>query len=49
LSRPRGAGETAIIIVAAAVGNAIFDATGVRVRKVPFTPERVKAALSGLT
>ena len=40
-----GAGETAITIVAAAVGNAIFDATGVRIRQVPFTPERVKAAL----
>ena len=26
--------------------NAIFDATGVRLRTVPFTPERVKAALS---
>ena len=41
----RGAGETAITIVAAAIGNAIFDATGARVREVPFTPERVKAAL----
>ena len=41
-----GAGETAITIVAAAVGNAIFDATGARIREVPFTPERVKAALS---
>ncbi len=41
-----GAGETAITIVAAAIGNAIFDATGARVRQVPFTPERVKAALS---
>ena len=41
-----GAGETAITIVAAAVGNAIFDATGVRVREIPFTPQRVKAALS---
>ncbi|HEV3057294.1 MAG TPA: molybdopterin cofactor-binding domain-containing protein [Vicinamibacterales bacterium] len=40
-----GAGETAITVVAAAVGNAIFDATGVRLREVPFTPERVKAAL----
>src|SRR5436190_9292405 len=38
-----GAGETAITIVAAAIGNAIFDATGARVREVPFTPERVKA------
>jgi CO/xanthine dehydrogenase Mo-binding subunit len=42
-----GAGETAITLVAAAVGNAMFDATGVRVREVPFTPERVRAALSG--
>jgi len=41
-----GAGETSITIVAAAIGNAIFDATGARVRQVPFTPERVKAALS---
>jgi CO/xanthine dehydrogenase Mo-binding subunit len=40
-----GAGETAITIVAAAVGNAIFDATGVRIRDVPFTPDRVRAAL----
>ena len=42
----KGAGETAITIVAAAVGNAIFDATGARIREVPFTPERVKAALA---
>jgi CO/xanthine dehydrogenase Mo-binding subunit len=40
-----GAGETAITIVAPAIGNAIFDATGVRIRQVPFTPDRVKAAL----
>jgi nicotinate dehydrogenase subunit B len=40
-----GSGETTITIVAAAIGNAIFDATGARVRQVPFTPERVKAAL----
>jgi len=42
-----GAGETAITIVAAAVGNAIFDATGVRVRTVPFTAERIAAAMRG--
>ena len=42
-----GAGETAITVTPAAIGNAIFDATGARVREVPFTPERVKAALSG--
>src|SRR5262245_36900278 len=40
-----GAGETAITVVAAAVGNAIFDATGARIRQVPFTPERIRAAL----
>jgi nicotinate dehydrogenase subunit B len=40
-----GAGETAITVVAAAIGNAIFDATGARLRQVPFTAARVKAAL----
>jgi nicotinate dehydrogenase subunit B len=40
-----GAGETAITVIPAAIGNAIFDATGVRLREVPFTPQRVKAAL----
>jgi CO/xanthine dehydrogenase Mo-binding subunit len=41
-----GAGETTITLAAAAIGNAIFDATGARVREVPFTPERVKAAIA---
>jgi CO/xanthine dehydrogenase Mo-binding subunit len=41
-----GAGETAITVVAAAVGNAVFDATGVRLREAPFTPDRVKRALA---
>ena len=40
-----GAGETAVTVVAGAIGNAIFDATGVRLRQVPFTPERVKVAM----
>jgi nicotinate dehydrogenase subunit B len=40
-----GAGETVITLVAAALGNAIFDATGARLRQVPFTPERLKVAL----
>jgi len=44
-----GAGETAISLAAAAIGNAIFDATGARIREVPFTPERIKAALDGRT
>jgi nicotinate dehydrogenase subunit B len=40
-----GAGETAITVTPAAIGNAIFDASGVRLRDLPFTPGRVKAAL----
>jgi len=39
-----GAGETTITIVAAAIGNAIFDATGVRMRQIPFTPKAFLAA-----
>jgi CO/xanthine dehydrogenase Mo-binding subunit len=46
-SPPLGAGEAACCCVGAALGNAVFDATGVRLRTVPFTPERVKIALSG--
>jgi CO/xanthine dehydrogenase Mo-binding subunit len=46
LTKATGAGETAITLVAAAIGNAIFDATGRRIREVPFTADRVKAALS---
>jgi nicotinate dehydrogenase subunit B len=42
---PSGAAEMALGLVPAAVGNAVFDATGVRLRRVPFTPPRVKAAL----
>jgi CO/xanthine dehydrogenase Mo-binding subunit len=41
-----GAGETAITGIAAAIGNAIFDATGIRIRQVPFTSERVRVALA---
>jgi len=43
---PTGAGEPSIRPVAAAIANAIFDATGVRIRRVPFSPERVKGMLS---
>ena len=41
----RGGGEAATVPVAAALGNAIFDATGARLRRAPFTPERVRQAL----
>lgn len=41
-----GAGETIITVVAAAIANAVFDATGARVREVPFTKNRVLEALT---
>lgn len=40
-----GAGESTISVIPGAIANAIWDATGVRVRQVPFTPARVLAAL----
>ena len=40
-----GSGENAMTAIPAAVGNAIFDATGVRLRRLAFTPARIKAAL----
>ena len=43
---PLGAGESSSVPGPAAIANAIFDAAGVRLREAPFTPERVKAALS---
>ena len=50
LNRPEvdslGAGELATVPVPAAIANAIFDATGARMREVPFTPKRVLAAIA---
>jgi nicotinate dehydrogenase subunit B len=43
---PQGGGEPALVPVGAAVANAIFDATGARLFEMPFTPARVKEALS---
>jgi nicotinate dehydrogenase subunit B len=43
---PSGAGEPSTRPVAAAIANAVFDATGVRIRRVPFSPDNVKSALS---
>jgi nicotinate dehydrogenase subunit B len=45
---PLGVGESAAIPSAAAIANAIFDATGARIRRVPFTPQRIKTALAAL-
>ena len=45
---PLGAGESASVPSAAAIANAVFDATGVRFRELPLTPERVRAALNPL-
>jgi isoquinoline 1-oxidoreductase len=42
---PKGGGEPAIIAIGAAVANAIFDATGARLYRMPFTPARVLEAL----
>ena len=52
LNRPdeeaNGAGELSITVAAAAIGNAVFDATGARLRQIPFTPERVREALASV-
>jgi CO/xanthine dehydrogenase Mo-binding subunit len=44
--KPWGAGEPSAAVVPSAISNAVFDAAGVRMRSVPFTPEKVKLALS---
>jgi CO/xanthine dehydrogenase Mo-binding subunit len=43
--KPWGAGEPSAAVVSSAISNATFDAIGARLRSVPFTPEKVKAAL----
>jgi CO/xanthine dehydrogenase Mo-binding subunit len=43
--QPLGGGEPSIVPVTAAIANAIFDATGARLRQVPFTPQRVLSAI----
>ncbi len=42
---PWGVGEPAAVVVSSAISNAVFDATGARLRSVPFTPDKVLAAL----
>ena len=41
-----GAGEPAIVCFPAAIANAVFDATGVRIRRYPLAPARIKKALT---
>ena len=43
--KPWGAGEPTSAMVSSSISNAVFDATGVRLRSVPFTRQKVKAAL----
>jgi nicotinate dehydrogenase subunit B len=43
--KPWGAGEPTAAVVPSAISNAVFDATGARLRSVPFTPAKVKAAI----
>jgi CO/xanthine dehydrogenase Mo-binding subunit len=43
--RPWGAGEPTAAVVPSAIGNAVYDAVGIRLRSVPFTPDKVLAAL----
>jgi nicotinate dehydrogenase subunit B len=44
---PLGVGESASVPSAAAIANAVYDATGIRLRELPLTPELVLAALNG--
>ncbi len=43
-----GAGEPTATVIPAAIGNAIYDATGARLRAIPFTPEKVKMAVAAV-
>jgi CO/xanthine dehydrogenase Mo-binding subunit len=44
---PQGGGEPSITTTGAVIANAVFDATGVRMTRLPITPARLKAALAG--
>jgi CO/xanthine dehydrogenase Mo-binding subunit len=46
--KPWGAGEPTAAIVPAAIANAIYNACGARMRSVPFTPDKVQAALKSI-
>ena len=44
--KPWGAGEPSAAVIPSAISNAVFDATGVRLRSIPYTPAKVKAAMT---
>ena len=44
----KGMAQTSIVVVAPAIANAIYDATGVRIQDLPITPEKVLKALGNL-
>ena len=46
LEKPGGIGEAPVVPVAGALANAIFNATGVRVTRTPFTPKNILTALA---
>jgi nicotinate dehydrogenase subunit B len=43
---PQGGGEPAIVPMGALLANAVFDATGVRMLRLPMTPERIREAIA---
>jgi CO/xanthine dehydrogenase Mo-binding subunit len=43
--KPWGAGEPAAAVIPSAISNAVFDAIGVRLRSIPYTPAKVLAAM----
>jgi hypothetical protein len=45
IEKPWGAGEPAASVISSAISNAVFEATGVRLRSIPYTPTKVKAAI----
>jgi len=46
--KPWGAGEPTAAVVPSAIANAVFDATGIRLRSVPFTPQKVLEAVKAI-
>jgi CO/xanthine dehydrogenase Mo-binding subunit len=45
---PHGGGEPPVVCMGGVVANAIFDATGARITRLPLTPERVLEALKSV-